>query len=275
MFNTLSRSIQYGKTALKAKKLNSSTDVEKQIAEQYIAEKLFQMKGLAQKIGQTISLQELGKEHTNFGDLTEKKVTIEIEEIFRNFNYYHYDAKSIFKLIYRYGISASLSQVHRAVLRSDESDVAIKIQHKDIRSILNTDIRFLDSLLKPLGHFKKEFNIKSFQKELGEMAINELNYQKEAQMLEFFYNSDIPFLIVPKPYKTLSTNEVLVMEWVEGKTFNDVLSKWSTSQKEELSHHLLELFLKSLLELQKIHADPHSGNYRFRLDDNQVKIIFV
>lgn len=273
MLQTFTRSVQYAQTALKAKNVSNYTEQEKEIAEKYISEKLLGMKGFAQKIGQTLSLSELGTDKNVYSKLTEQEVVVSIEEIFKNFKHYYYDAKSIFKTISRKGISASLSQVHKAELRDSGEQVAVKIQHKNIRSILTTDIKFIDVLLKPMGHFKKDFDIASFQTELGEMVLTELNYVKEAEHLSVFNQIDLPYLHVPKPFKHVSTNEILVMEWLEGENFDYVLKNWSSKEKKELSENLVSLFLYSLFSLQRLHADPHTGNYRFNYSNQTAKII--
>jgi predicted unusual protein kinase regulating ubiquinone biosynthesis (AarF/ABC1/UbiB family) len=274
MLKYLERSVDYAQAIYHVNLSKKSSDEsKKEIAQKYLIAKLAEMKGLAQKVGQIISLTEVQKKNKIFQTLTAKEITVEIDEIFRMLYHYNFDAKKHLKTINKNGLSASLSQVHQATLRKSDKKVALKILHEHIEKYLSTDLNFLNLLLKPIGSFKKDFDLKSFREEINEQLKNELNFEKEAHSMEFFEKMNINFLKIPKVHKSLSNSRLLVMDWEDGDDFEYVLKNYSDSEKKELSEKLITLFFTTYLKHHVLHADPHTGNYRFLRGNGKIEIL--
>ena len=112
--------------------------------------------------------------------------------------------------------SASLAQVHRAVLRESGEEVAIKVQRPGVRITMAQDIDMMRSLAKYAQRFMKDnqiVDLRDVVEELWQTFLEETDFDKEAQNLAEFaeLNKDVAFLHCLKPYPQYCTEEVLVM----------------------------------------------------------------
>merc|ERR1719219_2315975 len=119
--------------------------------------------------------------------------------------------------------TASLAQVHKAVLHSGET-VAVKVQHKYVKRHSFVDIWTCDLLVRGIKVVFPQF---SFMWLANEMKINlplELDFTKEASNSEKVARifRDFYWLKVPGIYWSLTTPRVLVMEYCTGAHINDV-----------------------------------------------------
>ena len=101
-----------------------------------------------------------------------------------------------------------------------------------------------------------------------------MNFQTEARNLALFHqlNEDVPFVGAPKLYPEYTTQQVLVMEYVEGIGIDD-LEKLREAQYDpaEIAYKLADNYVKQITEDGFFHADPHPGNLLIR----DGKIIFL
>ncbi len=162
--------------------------------------------------------------------------------------------------------AASLGQVHRAVL-NDGQTVAVKIAYPGIREAVTTDLRALGWLSAPVGDLRRGFDLHSYREEIARDLNEELDYRRELSNQKRFGDiaKTMEGLIVPRVVETLSTESVLVSEWEEGETVDDVRA-WSAADRAELARQMLRQFLSALFDHGFVHSDPHPGNYRFRID---------
>jgi len=106
----------------------------------------------------------------------------------------------------------------------------------------------------------------------------ELNFLIEAQNCERLRkNLELidkdKYLVVPKVYKEYCTSELLVLEFLEGKPFNEFhsMDELGSDMVEKLDRSI-ELFTHTLLADGFFHADLHGGNF-FVLNDRRIGII--
>ncbi|MEH0155647.1 AarF/ABC1/UbiB kinase family protein [Limibacter armeniacum] len=167
--------------------------------------------------------------------------------------------------------SASIGQVHRARLINGE-DVVIKIQRPEAKKQIQTDLSLLIDFVKQTESFFKSIGIlnpleivSTFEKSMQ----TELDYNTEVRNIANFrraYENDKK-LYVPKPYKELTTEKMLTMEFVSGCKITDVtqLIAWGLDPKEVVENGM-EIYLKQIFELGYFHADPHPGNVLVKPD---------
>ncbi|MBQ8659672.1 MAG: AarF/ABC1/UbiB kinase family protein [Bacilli bacterium] len=161
--------------------------------------------------------------------------------------------------------SASIAQVHRATLK-DGSEVVIKVQRRNIKERMITDIKLLKKAVKLLNLQKIFNNIVSFDEILDELLIStldEMNFLKEAEHICNFLDihADVKYIRVPKVYKNLTTEKVLVMEYVEGVSIGDVDFLTNDGYElEEIAVKLAENYLYQVIDQGIFHADPHPDN---------------
>lgn len=173
--------------------------------------------------------------------------------------------------------SASLGQVHRAVLR-DGRQVAVKVQRPGIRERITQDLDALEDIAEFLdGHTKagKTFGFVETLDEFRKTLYRELDYRKEADNLVRLGENlaDFERILVPRPVLGFTTSRVLTMDLVRGTK----ITKLSPLARTELDGSVLaeELFaayLKQILADGFFHADPHPGNV-FLTDDRCIALL--
>jgi predicted unusual protein kinase regulating ubiquinone biosynthesis (AarF/ABC1/UbiB family) len=162
--------------------------------------------------------------------------------------------------------AASLGQVHRAATKSGET-VAVKVQYPAIRKAIENDFRLLRSATFPgmlSGHFPE-----SALDEMESGILKETDYFNEAKNIDFFRRKlqHLPYVEVPRVFPQLSTDRILTMSFLEGLTLNELLGTNPSQEfRDRLGAHLFELFHLQLRRIHAVHADPHPGNYLFRLN---------
>ncbi len=176
--------------------------------------------------------------------------------------------------------TASIGVVYKAQLL-DGSKVVVKVKRPNIAKTINTDFEILSFIVEKLEKVSSEIRFLGLSKMIKDFfksTQNELNFQVEAQNCERLKkNLNVidkdGFLIVPHVYREYTTQEVLVLEFLDGKPFNEFHSL------EELGPVVVERLLKSvqlfthtLLADGFFHADLHGGNF-FVLPDQKIGII--
>lgn len=164
--------------------------------------------------------------------------------------------------------SASIAQVHRAILRSGEK-VVVKVQRQGIYETLSRDIGLLRRAVKflPPMAVKDLVDLDLVLAELWKVSQEEMNFLMEASNMEEFAdkNSDIVFVEVPHLYREYTTTKVLVMEYVEGFAIDDKEDLLANSYDlGEIGTKFADNFIKQVIEDGFFHADPHPGNVMIR-----------
>lgn len=123
--------------------------------------------------------------------------------------------------------SASIGQVHRARLRSNGAEVAVKVQYPEVRDLFRTDMAAIRSFLG-FASPKHLFTIGQLEKQLGP----ECDYVQEARNLQevaanMTKHGFMPReVVVPRPYLDLSTSRMLVMELLPGPKLSQGLREY-------------------------------------------------
>ncbi len=171
--------------------------------------------------------------------------------------------------------SASIGQVHRA-RHADGTHLAIKIIKREFRGPFMADLKRLRRLMRAVLFFypklRKVFDPMGVLSHIEEYTVNELDLRNEAAGQEtlsriadeYRDRYDLSGLSFAKVYAELSTEGVLVSEFVEGETFDDLLTmnKLSYDSLLELfGIHGLFLFAPGVF-----HGDIHPGNIILRTD---------
>jgi len=173
--------------------------------------------------------------------------------------------------------SASISQVHKAILKNNKT-VAVKIQRPDAVKVMKTDIEIMFYVARLLEkHIPKikKYNPVKIVEEFEKWTIKELDFNKEAMNAKRFARnfSHDKKIKIPTVFDELTTNKILVMEFIEGIELHNV--KQIKNKKIDLKP-LMEIVFSAILTQVFIHgffhADPHPGNIIITPDK---KIAFV
>lgn len=158
--------------------------------------------------------------------------------------------------------SASIAQVHIATLKTGEK-VAVKVQHDWMKEELPIDLHLIDFFVKTGFEFFPDFDYRWLPRNLKNSLPEELDFRIEARNAKkcqelFKENKKIK---IPRIYENLSSEKVLVMEYVEGVNIDHT----TTLKKEgynlsEICGLLSDCFSQQIFRFGVVHADPHSGN---------------
>jgi predicted unusual protein kinase regulating ubiquinone biosynthesis (AarF/ABC1/UbiB family) len=162
--------------------------------------------------------------------------------------------------------SASLGQVHRAVLR-DGRIAALKIQRPGIERIIRVDLRALRLTLTVVRWLAPQADritdLRALYREFSRTVYEELDYLREGRNAERFAElfAKDERIVVPKVYWERTTRRVLALEWVDGiKITNFAELDAAGVDRAALAHMLADSYFTQALDAGFFHADPHPGN---------------
>lgn len=191
-------------------------------------------------------------EYSVIQQVVEEELGIRISRAFTSF-----DEKPI--------ASASIGQVHKAVLRSGKV-VAVKVQRPGIRKKFIDDLDTLREVTEFASRHSKtarKYAVESILDELRHILLNELDYVREAQNLVILAENLDEFknLIVPQPVPDYCSPRVLTMDFIPGQKITTLNPVTMTGQNfEPLVDNLVKAYLKQVIVDGFAHADPHPGN---------------
>ena len=165
--------------------------------------------------------------------------------------------------------AASIGQVYRGRTH-DGREVAIKVQYPGIAESVDADMRNLMLLSPLLRQLMPGLDVKDLVGELRERILEECDYELEAanhRRLARFWR-DHPFVAVPAVHTELSRRRVLVTDWVDGITFDEVARR-PDAVRDRYAEIVYRFFYGTALQLDLALGDPHPGNYLLQ-DDGHV-----
>ncbi len=122
--------------------------------------------------------------------------------------------------------SASIGQVYKACLKDGEI-VAVKVQRPDIRRIIEVDLEIMLHLATLMEKNIDELAIHcpvKIVEEFTRLLEKEIDYTAEATNMERFarkfWNDSTVY--IPKVFQDMTTERVLIMEFVEGIKISDI-----------------------------------------------------
>jgi len=266
-----------GRTALGLGKRIGGASAESVLTEvqQRTAEQLFRtlgdLKGGAMKFGQAMSIFEAAlpeevaapyREHlTRLQDSAPPMPTMTVREILARElgadwkdHLVWFDAEP--------AAAASIGQVHKGTW-FDGREVAVKVQYPGSAEALTADLRQLSRVARGLGPLVPGLDIRALIAEVQARAIEELDYQMEAEAQRIFAAEfrDDPDIVVPDVVQESGT--VLVTEWMESTgSLAKVIREGTQAERD----HYGLLFVRFLMDAPRrtglLHADPHPGNFR-------------
>jgi len=236
-----------------------------------------EMKGAAMKVGQVLSMmsgvvppemaEELATLQANAPPMAYGLVQEALEAA------YGRSPGSVFRRFEREPFAAaSIGQVHRAELR-DGTRVAVKVQYPGVREAIERDLANVAVLLGFGGLVAKGLDVETLVRDLGEGIRGELDYRREAAWQQRFFDAfeGHGFVRVPRVYHELTTDTVLVQEWLPGRPFREALGL-PQEERNRLGEMLYRFCFGSLYRLRLFNGDPHPGNYLL-LEDGRVGFV--
>ena len=173
--------------------------------------------------------------------------------------------------------SASMGQVYKGILK-DGTEVVIKVRREGIKEIVASDLsmmRDLAAYFERTNEEIKKMNVSYIINGFGNSITKELSFRNELSNMEKFANNfkNDKRIHVPVPYRELSNDNILCMEFIKGFKITDKekIEKCGFFPSE-VARVGLDLYIQQVLKYGFFHADPHPGNI-FMTPEG--KIVFI
>lgn len=198
--------------------------------------------------------------------IIEKELEMSIEEAFAEF-----DPTPL--------ASASVAQVHTAVLHSGES-VIVKVLRPNIEKQIQSDIGLLYELARFAEKFwpdAKRLRATEVVSEFEKTTLDELDLIREAanasKLRRNFENSEQ--LYIPEVYWAFTRKNVMVMERIHGIPVGEIEQlKVGGANFKVLAERGVEIFFTQVFRDNFFHADMHPGNIFVELPDKYIAVDF-
>ncbi|MES0874513.1 ABC1 kinase family protein [Sinimarinibacterium thermocellulolyticum] len=174
--------------------------------------------------------------------------------------------------------AASLGQVHRARRRADGLQLCVKIQYPGVADAIESDIRTLSRLLLMTRLTPKSLDLTPVFNEVREMLHREVDYESERHFTEVFAErlTHDPRFVVPRVIGEYCSDQVLTTTYEHGLNVRDAkVQALAQARRDRLGQAFLELFLTEFFDWGMVQSDPHFGNYRVRIGDDEASDRFV
>lgn len=246
------------------------TDVQQRTAEQ-LFRTLGELKGGAMKFGQALSVFEAAlpdelagpyrEQLTKLQDSAPPMPTMTVREILARELGADWKSRLV-ELDPVPAAAASIGQVHKGRW-IDGREVAVKVQYPGSAEALTSDLRQLSRVARGLGPLVPGLDVKALIAEVQARAVEELDYQLEAEAQRAFAEEfrDDPDIVVPDVVAFAGT--VLVTEWMESEaSLARIIREGTQEERDHYGHHFLRFMFESPSRTGLLHADPHPGNFR-------------
>lgn len=169
--------------------------------------------------------------------------------------------------------AASIGQVYSAVLK-DGQKVAVKVQYPGIAEAIKSDLKNIQTIKTAIAMVLSKFDVEHTIKEISDRMLEECDYGYELCSHEEFFSAwkDDPDVLIPRIHGDLSSEHVITMDFVEGKSFAEILESSDQELKNKYGVILFRYVFKSLYGHGLVNGDPHPGNFLF-LDDGRVAFL--
>ncbi|MDR3685876.1 MAG: AarF/UbiB family protein [Coriobacteriia bacterium] len=172
--------------------------------------------------------------------------------------------------------SASIAQVHRATLAAEYRPVvgetlpagtplAIKVVRPGVEQSVLADIAAARPLVERIARLGavQRFNLPTLLEEFSASLASECDLRNEARVADRFafdFRAD-PLVFVPRVVWPLTSRRVVTMEFADGWRLSDMDDAARRGiDGRALAIHGADVFMRSVLELGRYHADLHPSN---------------
>ena len=161
--------------------------------------------------------------------------------------------------------AASMAQVHRAALHNGR-EVVVKIRRPGIRKSMEADLRLISHLagiVEASNREARRFQPRALVQQLLDTVLEELDFTSEGRNADRL-RADLaeqPRVVIPEIHWPLSSETVLVMDYVEGiAPRNAEALRAAGIDPAAIADLGADLVLEMVLVNGRFHGDPHPGN---------------
>ncbi|TDZ83554.1 putative protein kinase UbiB [Mycobacteroides salmoniphilum] len=227
------------------------------------------MKGAAQKLGQLLSVVDVGITSSSVRDeftarlapLFDNAPRVPDETMHRALDRELGGRRARIVSIESGAIaSASIGQVYRARL-DDGRMVAVKIQYPDIASKVRADLKNLQLIAKLASKKMPASNSQAIVAEVQRQMIKEVDYRTELAHHQRIFDTfrEHPGWRIPEPITELCTEHVLVTEYLDGAPFDTLIDE-DQPVRDAVGEAIYRFYCGEMYRTGFFCADPHPGN---------------
>lgn len=227
------------------------------------------MKGAAQKLGQLLSVVDVGITSSSVRDeftarlapLFDNAPRVPDETMHRALDRELGGRRARIVSIEPGAIaSASIGQVYRARL-DDGRMVAVKIQYPDIASKVRADLKNLQLIAKLASKKMPASNSQAIVAEVQRQMIKEVDYRTELAHHQRICDTfrEHPGWRIPEPITELCTEHVLVTEYLDGVPFDGIIDA-DQPLRDRVGEAIYRFYCGEMYRTGFFCADPHPGN---------------
>lgn len=174
--------------------------------------------------------------------------------------------------------SASMGQVHRAVIKATGEQIVLKIQYPDVEKAIENDLRSIKLILSVLNLLPKDLNVTPLFAEIKELLLQETDYRQEALLTVEYaerLKHDTRF-IVPKIYQRYCADKIIASSYEEGVRIDSTeVASLSLDRRNKIAENFLDLYFLEIFNWSTVQTDPHFGNYKIRLNESGLDQIIL
>jgi predicted unusual protein kinase regulating ubiquinone biosynthesis (AarF/ABC1/UbiB family) len=218
---------------------------------------------------------------SSLGTLTDRVPGVSFEQIEQEIvKAYGKRPEEIFESLDRKALaSGSLGQVYRA--RYQGRDVVVKVLRPGVEQLVASDIHAVTRILDSIPQRWTNSHIRGFRVVVDEFSKRigeEMDFRQEAANAIAIARrfSTNPRVLVPDIETGLTTQRVIVMEYMEGTRVDSLapLIAEGRISGEEVAESVVEAYIQMMLVDGLFHADPHPGNLLVTNDGRLVLLDF-
>lgn len=172
--------------------------------------------------------------------------------------------------------AASIGQVHRATLKSNGAEVAVKIQFPGVADSINSDLDNLGVLLAATKLLPKGLYLnKTIDNARTELAW-ECDYEREAICGERYRSllaDETDVFVVPQIFLEASGKQVLTMQWMDGVGVTRMVKSFTQAQRDWIGTQILRLCLREITEFKFMQTDPNWTNFLYNPNTNKLELL--
>ena len=171
--------------------------------------------------------------------------------------------------------AASIGQVHKAVIKSTNTPVAIKVQYPGVANSIDSDLNNLAVLLRASSLLPKGLYLdKTIANARTELAW-ECDYIREAEACKRFQAllaDETDTFTVPSIIDEASGPQVLTMGLMSG-TGVTKLRNLTQNQKDWIGSQTLRLCLREITEFKYMQTDPNWTNFLYNSSTQKIELL--
>ncbi|XVE97222.1 hypothetical protein REPUB_Repub03eG0002100 [Reevesia pubescens] len=168
--------------------------------------------------------------------------------------------------------TASIAQVHRATLINGQ-EVVVKVQHEGIRAVILEDLKNAKSIVDWIAWAEPQYDFNPMIDEWCKEAPKELDFNHEAENTRTVSrnlgckksrdeNKSSNHVNVLIPEVIESTNNVLILEYMDGIRLNDSASLEAFGiDKQKIVEEITRAYAHQIYVDGFFNGDPHPGNF--------------